>query len=81
MKRYTLTVTRSVDAAEVREDENGVWVEYSEVEALYRRLGILETRSGQARGILGGAFVGPDNELRSKIAKALEALEGRHGQS
>jgi hypothetical protein len=77
MKRYTITVTRPVEAADVREDENGAWVNYSEVEAIYRRLGILEARSGQARGILGGAFVGPINELREKIAKALEALEGK----
>jgi hypothetical protein len=70
MKRYTVSITKPIEAADLREDPEGRLVGWAEVEPLIRRVEV-------ARGLLGAAFVGPDADLRSRIGKALDALEGQ----
>jgi len=70
IKRYTVSVTRPIEAVEAYEDERGAFV-------AYRDVALLVDRVERARGLLGGAFVGPAGDLREKIGMALETLEGK----
>lgn len=70
IKRYTVLVTKPIVAADMIESADGQLVSARDVDALERRVAV-------AREHLALAFQGPDEAIRARVGKALDALEGR----